>query len=248
MTRQALTGVAYFVGGVDLSNQSNRIDVETQVAQINCTTFGSGGAAEYIGGLETVTISGGGPLETGTAYDVEREAYDGKRLILPHTIGPSNSGSAVAAKAHITKALRTTQKFYGNIGDAQSWEVQAQGSSSLASGAFLVSPATAVSSTANGTAVQVGAIADGKVGYASIHVLAATGSPALDVIVASDDASNFLSGTTRFTFSQKTAAGQYEVLTLAGPVTDDWWRAGMTFGGTGSLTIVVAFGISLFAL
>ena len=72
---------------------------------------------------------------------------------------------------------------------------------------------------------------------------ATTSSPTLDVIIESDDNGSFSSATTRITHTQATAATS-EFLSVAGAVTDDYWRASWTFGGTGTITFAVIIGIA----
>ena len=86
--------------------------------------------------------------------------------------------------------------------------------------------------TANGTAYQVGAALATQTIYSAIHVTAASGTtPTLDVTVESDDAEGFPSAVTRLTHPQLTVRGS-NIQTLVGPVTDDWWRQVFTIGGT----------------
>lgn len=245
MAKQVWTGVAYFVGDANLTSQGNQLSFESMVEEKDVTTWGSGGAKEVIGGLESVAITGGGFVDYGSAWDADREFYDGKRLVVPHSIGPSNSGYAVAAPAYVVKALGTDIKLFTSIGEVLPWSLSASGSSQTGHGAFLYSPASAITGTGNGTAVQVGAVASGKSMLAALHVVATTGSPTLDVVVQSDDNSGMTSATDRITFTQATAKGS-QFKSVAGAITDDYWRVKLTFGGTGSITVAVAVGVSLF--
>jgi hypothetical protein len=82
--------------------------------------------------------------------------------------------------------------------------------------------------------------------YGVLHVLAVSGTnPTLDVVIQSDDAEGFASGTTRGTFTQKTAVGSQFLTPVAGPVTDTHWRCTWTIGGTNtpSFTIALVVGI-----
>lgn len=245
MTKEIWRSSAYFVGAVDLTSQTSRLDFEAMVEEKDITTFGSGGAKEVIGGLESAHLSGGGYVDFGHAYDIDREAYTNRRAILPHTVGPSNSGSAVAATAYVVKSLSTSIKLLTTVGEVLPWEVSASGSSQSGKGAFLVSPATAVTTTTNGTAVQVGAVTSGKRMLATLHVLARSGTATLDAVVQSDDNSGMTTPTAQITFTQMNATGA-QFASVAGPITDSYWRAALTVGGTGSLTVVLAVGVSLF--
>ena len=88
-------------------------------------------------------------------------------------------------------------------------------------------------------------MAAGKYLYAILHVLAVEGTnPTLDLIVQSDDASGFASAVSRITFTQKTAIGA-QFASLVGPITDTYFRASYTIGGTNTpkFTIALAVGI-----
>lgn len=248
MSRQALTDCAYFVGSMELTGQSNRVSYDAMVDELDCTTFGSGGHREYVGGLESVSISGGGFIDLGNVYDVEQYHFDNRRELVPHTIGVSNAGSAVAAKAYVANSLDTTIKATTETGQLFGWELSATGSAKSGHGKFLWSPSTAVTSTADGTAVEIGAVPSGKFALATLHVLARSGSASLTATIESDADADFDgSETTRVSFDSVSAVG-YQFKTVAGPITDTHWRAALTVSGTGSLTIAIAVGISLFAV
>lgn len=246
MAREALTGAAYFVGGVDLTGQTNRIDLDFMVAELDGTCFGDGGNKTVFGGIESATVNGGGFVDFGSVADVERESYDNGRLLLPHTVGSSNSGAAVGAKAYVVKSLGTSVKLYGQVGELVPWEASAAGSSKTGHGKFLAVPSTTISATGNGTAVQIAAVPTGKYALATLHVISRTGTATLDAVVQSDVDANFDgSETTRITFSQASAVGS-QFGSVAGPITDTYWRARFTVGGAGTLTVAIALGISVF--
>ena len=58
----------------------------------------------------------------------------------------------------------------------------------------------------------------------------------------SDDNSGFTSATNRITFTQATGVTS-ELLSVAGAITDDYWRLSYTIVG-GSFTFAVALGIA----
>ena len=239
---------AYHVGSIELTGQSNRLSLDAEVAELEGTTFGDSGNKTVFGGIESASITGGGFVDLGSVYDAEQFRRTRTRELLPHTIGPSNSGSAVGATAYVVKALATSLRATNQVGELVQWELNASGSSRTGYGAYLWSPATSVTTTADGTAVLVGAVASGKAGLATLHVLERTGTATLDVVIESDATDAFSgSETSRITFAQASAVGS-QFKSVDGPITDTYWRAALTVGGSGSLTIVVGFGISLFAV
>lgn len=119
------------------------------------------------------------------------------------------------------------------IGDRVEFSVSARCAGRPVRGTIMHSANATRAATGNGTARQLGAVTAAQKLYACIQVISATGTnPTLDVVIASDNAEGFPSGTTRATFTQKTAAGQYEWVEVDGAITDDWWRVQATLGGT----------------
>lgn len=102
----------------------------------------------------------------------------------------------------------------------------------------------AVTASAAGTGAQLGALSATQEMHAALHVFNADGtSPTLDADIESDDNSGFSSAVVRGSFAQKTDIGS-EYLTIAGAITDDWWRINFTLGGTSpSFGFAVSLGI-----
>jgi hypothetical protein len=133
----------------------------------------------------------------------------------------------------------------GDVGQLAKFSAQFKGNGLfIGDGTILQSPDAAETATTDGTALQLGALASGETLYAVLHVLSASAADTLDVIVESDSAEAFdQSPETQITFTQATAITS-QWLSVAGPVTDDWWRVGITIGGTDpSFRFVVAAGI-----
>jgi hypothetical protein len=95
-------------------------------------------------------------------------------------------------------------------------------------------------SSSTGTGRQLGAVAAGKSMYAALHVISASGTnPTLDVILQSDDNASFTSATSRITFTQATGRTS-QLSSVAGAITDDYWRVSYTIGGTNTPTFAFA--------
>lgn len=250
--KQTWLSAAYFVGPADLTGQWNRGELESTVAELDVTTFASGGAKEVIGGLETVMFTGSGFWEAGGTGKIDDLIESDKRLLLPHTVGPSNSGAAVSATAYVCRALRTRVKYGTTVGEVLPWELSASGSGQLARGAFLLASTTTVDSDADGTAVQVGAVPAGNRMIGNLHVLSAAGTtPTLAVTVESDDTADFDgSETTRLTFTTATDSPStwYDTQRTDGSeITDMYWRVVLNVEGSGAeFTAVVAIGVNIF--
>ena len=113
---------------------------------------------------------------------------------------------------------------------------------------MLIHPdATARTSSGTGTAWQVGALSSSQRLYAGLHVISASGTtPTLAVKVQSDTV-GFGSATDRITFSTATdVANREQFSSVAGAITDDYWRVSYTIGGssTPTFSFMVCVGIA----
>jgi hypothetical protein len=94
-----------------------------------------------------------------------------------------------------------------------------------------IAHASGVSGVASGTAIQVGAVSATqtiKVFYGNLHDPAPTITTA-DAILESAGSEDFLTTpVTEVTFTQVTSTASYQVATVAGAVTNDWWRLRVT--------------------
>ena len=130
------------------------------------------------------------------------------------------------------------------IGERVNFTLSAQAASQVARGTIMHDGDTARSTTANGTARQLGAVSATQRVFACIQCLSASAGDTLDVLITSDALEAFGSPTTRFTFTQITTTGAYQWMELAGPITDDWWRVQWTVGGAAiSMNFVVFLAI-----
>ena len=163
---------------------------------------------------------------------------------VPVTVGLEGATVDTKAMLFLTRLLQ--YRTPGVVGTLLPFDIAASGQGTPGVFGYLMGLGSKTS-TANGTAIQLGTLDTGETMYAALHVISASGtSPTLDVVIASDNDSGFASGVTRITFAQKVAAGS-EWKSLAGPIaTDDWWRATWTIGGTDTPTfdVVIAVGIA----
>lgn len=146
--------------------------------------------------------------------------------------------------------MLTTQgqyQFGGQVGDLNRFSVNLAASGGAKSVRGQIAENANLASTGDGTALNLGAVSASQKLYAGLHVLSAAGSsPTLDVIIESDSQSDFLgSPSTRITFAEASAIGSEWATPVAGAITDTWWRASWTIGGTSSpnFDAVVVIGI-----
>lgn len=130
------------------------------------------------------------------------------------------------------KSLETAYSLLGAHGEIAPFSASAAGQSRAFRGTQLHASDTARTATGTGTAYNLGAVSSTQRLYATLHVVAASGtSPTLDVTIESDDAEGFPSAVTRLTFTQATAR-THQFTSVAGPITDTWFRVKHTIGGT----------------
>lgn len=115
---------------------------------------------------------------------------------------------------------------------------------------------TAIANTVTGSARNAGAIGATKEGVAIARMLSAPGGAGSNdciITIESDNAEGFPSASTRATFTTldqtSSPTDTPEVKTIAGAVTDDWWRSVVTISGAGSRTfdLLIVFGIRFVA-
>lgn len=237
MTIHVLRDVDVIADGYRLRGIMNSVAL-ADIAELQEATVYADTARRRIAGLRSASIDMEGYFDA----TLDKELFDRIGVAnVPITVAPD--GNAEGARAFFFRAIAGEYSHGGGVGEVNPFSLNAQGSdgSRLVRGTIMHNATR--TTTANGTAQQIGAIAAGQRMYAALHVLAASASDTLDVVIASDDNSGFTSGANRITFSQATAIGS-QWLTLAGPITDNWWRVQWTIGGVGpSFEFIVVLGI-----
>jgi hypothetical protein len=245
MAKFVLTDARLWTGGADLATATNKIDLQAAYKDEDVTTFGSNGWSESVAGLASTTINGDGFWEANDPTKVDDAAWLALGGVGAWTICPSGAG-AQGTLAYFTSAMESSYHLGGDVGKVAPWSAKAVGTWPLVRGQIAHPPGTARTATGTGTGVNLGAIPAGKSLYASLHVLSVSGTatPSITVAVESDTTSAFSLPTTRLTFAGATAVGG-QILRVAGPFTDTWWRPKWTIAGTSpSFLFVVAFGIA----
>jgi hypothetical protein len=248
VSKGTLKNVRIFSGGADLTGQSNKIEIAAEIEEKDVTNFASVDAngevwKEVTGGIASAKVSAAGQWEAGDTSKVDDDVWAALGGIGALTTFPVDAN--VGSVAWIVNAMRGNYQLLGAVGDVAPWSLSASSSWPAARGVSLHPPGTARTATGNGTGVQQGAITAGRYGYASLHVLsvAGTSTPTITVKIQSDDNSGFTTATDQITFTAATVIGG-QIARVAGPITDDYWRAVWTISGSSpSFLFVVGFGI-----
>jgi hypothetical protein len=244
VAKTVLTNVRCFAVGVDLTGNSNKIELSSEVEAKETTNYNSSGYKEVVGGLASAEISGEGQWEAGDETKVDDASWAQLGGVGPWSISANNS-AAVGDLAYFTQALRADYKLGDEVGEVAPWTSTAKSSWPLVRGQFAHPPGTARTASGTGTGLELGAVAAKKRLYASLHVLSVAGTtPSITARVESDDNSGFTSATTRLTFTAATAVGGQILRSDGTAITDTWWRVAWTISGTSpSFLFAAALGI-----
>lgn len=250
MAKFILRNVRLFAGGADLTSVNNSVELASEVEEKETTNFGDYDSAtdktwkSVQGGLASTSLSGKGQWEAGDAGKVDDAMWAGMGLVDAWTACPHTA--ADGALAWVLKAMQSSYKLGDEVGEVAPWEAEAMGSAPLARGVVAHPPGTARIADGTGTAYELGAVTAAQSLYANLHVLsvAGTSTPTITVRVESDDTSGFTSATTRLTFAAATARDG-QALSVAGAITDTWWRAAWTITGSSpSFLALVSLGVA----
>lgn len=244
MTVQMISDFSVLVGGIQVAGKAKNVTASVDVATLDTTPISTTGWVECIGGKRSSAL-GFDFMNDYAPADINDTLYS---YLGTATIPKSVCvGSADGSLAYLVRGLpHHYETLQGQPGDLAMGRYDFAGSGRMVRGIVLHPPGTARTSSASGAARQQGAIGATQTGYAALHVLsvAGTATPTVTVKVQSDDNSGFSSATDRITFTGATAVG-YQWGTVAGAVTDDYWRVVWTISGTNpSFLFAVTFGIT----
>jgi hypothetical protein len=242
MATQVLTDVKLYTGEYDLSGDMSAIALNYTAELVDDTVFGDD-TRSRAGGLKNVSLSAEGFWNGGTGA-VDDVLFDNIGVAdVPVTVVPG--GETLANPCYLFRAIHGNYTPGASIGEMLRFSVSAEGSGGV--GVVRGNLLHVGSETATGAEdkQELGAVLATQSIYASLHVLTVSGTnPTLDVLLESDADGSAGGETTRITFTQATAATS-EWKSLAGAVTDTYWRASWTIGGTDTPTFefIVSVGI-----
>lgn len=244
MAASVLTDCRLYVGSNDLSGDVNSLAVEVGADLLDATTFGHGTRINRAG-IRSVVASAEGlwDADGADAPDTVLHTMVGLQDV-PVTICPTNG--ADGERAFLFRAVNGEYGPSAGYGELLGFSVSLEGSDGapLVRG-LVLRAAGLVGVSGVGTGRNLGAVGATQRLYGALHVLSGSGTtPTLDVRVESAPLADFVGATTRLTFAQATGATS-DWRSLAGPVSDPWYRVSYTIGGTApSFSFVVAVGIA----
>jgi len=230
---EVITNAKVYLGGYNLSGDENQVSLAMSTDLVDDTAMGSEFRSRVCG-LRGMTLDLNGFFQVDDDdYQVD-DVLNSKFGVADEICTVCPTTGAEGEPAFAFKGIAGQYSPGAALGELLKFSAQLQSSNALPiiRGTVLVNGTK--STTANGTAFNLGAVGAGQYLYAVMHVVAPTGTlPTLDMLVQSDAAEGFDTPATKITFSQvTTSAGAQWATRVAGPITDAWWRASWTIGGT----------------
>lgn len=232
-----VSGRKFWMGKYEFSNVAQSAGIDYGADAPEATTLADSTHIMHAGGLKTFGFAAEGFWDENADNVIFNDIA---ASAIPLTIAAETG--AVGEVAYFINLLQGEYSIGAEVGEMFPFSCAGRAAGNLVRGT--INAQNTYSASANGASQQLGAVGTGQTIYSAVHVVTASGtSPTLDIVIESDDNSGFTTATTRMTHTQFTAAGS-ELLTLAGPITDDYWRASLTIGGTTpSFALVVTLGI-----
>jgi hypothetical protein len=246
MARVHAKSVTHLVDEFNFSGVSNAAVIDMVEEPGDVTAFADA-ADTFVEGKVKFTFAINGMFSTASPN------YDGEMFTdltsTQRRVGIIPGGSTVGNVSYEGRTNVTDQPRIAETAAAVALNVSWVGDQAVARGALIYID-SAVSSTTNGTKVQVGASGADETIVSVLRLLSAPGGSGNNdcVVTIESDANSGAGGeTTRLTHTtiNQSSVALFEVQEAAGAVTDTWWRAVVTISGAGSRTfdLLITFGI-----
>jgi len=232
MAKFVLANVRLFAAAADLTTVNNQIALTAEAESKDTTAFAPTGGVwhEELSGIRSTQITGAGQWEATDLSKIDDAAWANfANAAVPISVCPATA--ADGALAWVSQYNETNYQLGGAVGDVAPWSLTGKGTWPLARGQVLANP-TARTATGTGTALQLGAVSATQKLYVAAHFFSVAGTtPSCTIAIQSDNAVGFPSPATVTTLTAQTAIGS-QIVRVAGPITDDWYRVSFTISGT----------------
>lgn len=246
MSTFVLTDVGTWVGGYNLTCDTNSATLSVEVDDQETTTFCTNGWRSKVGGMREISCDLEGLWQAGDSQvDPEVFATLGDRNA-PVTMSPTVS--TAGSPAFMFLGGKFSYEMLGDLGDVTPFSVSmmgTEGAPGLLRGQVAVTKQDVSATGAVGSGLtdlsatdQVGS---GQYLYATFHVFSAGTTITAKLQSATD--SGFTSPTDRATIGPLTSAGGTWMTRVAGPITDTYYRFNIT-AITGTFNIGAAIAIA----
>jgi hypothetical protein len=235
--------ISYLVGDIEVACNAKSVVFDASCTELDTTALCTTGWRTYIAGLHQASFSVSAMADMADlGLDATLAGYFATADV-PQSL---SIGSADGSVTYFTRGMISSfVPVEGAVGDLAMTSISGKSSTGpLVRGVRAHPTDVARSATGNGTAYQLGALSASQTLYASLHVLARTGTASMTLKVQSDDNGAFSSATDRITSFTAATGRTYQWGSVAGAVTDDYWRCVYTITGTGTITFGVSLGIA----
>lgn len=239
MAVTVLTSLVGALAGVRISDYATSVELGVDVDVVDTTTFGSGAFSASSAGIRTGVVNINGLNDIDGIESTLAPLFGGSHVVTVAPVGDT-AGSIAGLHYGVVGAWRAFSLSVGQASSIQIPIANVSGGRPL-EGLVTQSTSSAVTSTATTTAVNCGAAASGA--WASLHVLAVSGT--LPTITAQLQSSTTAGGSYAArgsaSASRSTIGGDW---ITGATTTDTWWRLSLTVGGTNpSFTVLAAIGV-----
>ena len=240
MAKQVITDALIAAHGYDLSNTSNSVALEYGADAVADTCFGAG-TRTAAGGLKTVSMGAEGYWQS--APDAS----------LFSRVGVAGGVVTVAARgdtgdpAYSFAAMVGEYAPEGSVGEMFGFTVSAAAQDQLFRGTVLAEGLASGGGTGSwgSSWLQLGSVSASQRAHIAVHVLSITGGGSVSAFAQSGpgNAPAPVDRTTQHAFGSIPAPGS-AYASVAGPITDSWWRLLLTFeGGATAASVLAVIGI-----
>lgn len=238
----ALTDAFCYSAGYDFTTDTNSATLTTDVAQLDKTTFGSGGWTEVTSGLKTSNLAWSGFWQVDGVSDqaVDNQAFSALGTSQVYTFGPVETEGQ---PAYLLNAMKSQYALGGQVGELMPFSLAANGSGSYGTvrGQLAKARGSVSATGALGSAVNLGALSASQRLYAAFHIFSA--GTTITVEVQSDSASNFPTPGTQATLGPLTTSGGTWMTPVTVAGSETWFRFNVT-AITGTFIVAGAIGIA----
>lgn len=235
-----------YVGGLNLSGDSNSLNLQNGAEMLDDTTFrevSQGTTRSFRPGFKTIELGGN------IFYNPDNDEIQFSQIgIVNQVVSLAPIGEVEGDRTFFFRGVRGTYNpMSGELGTIIQAQLHARASRSPLVRAQLMTRGTKTV-TANSTGINMGSAA-GKMIYSALHVVSPLtpggGGEQIVGTIESDDNSGFTTATVRLTHATMTQDGSdWQELLVGAGITDNWWRARWTISGTSpSFGIYWSFGI-----
>ena len=235
--------ISYLAGDLEIACNAKTAVFNAECTALDSTGLCSTGWTALEAGLATAMFD-----ITGMA-DMAALGFDAttwSQFATKDVVHSMSIGSADGSPTYFMRGMSTSYTpIDGQVGDLAGMRLAGRTSTGkMVRGVRAHPTSVARSATGNGAGYQLGALSAAQSMFAALNVLDRTGTASMTLKVQSDDNSGFTTPTDRISSFTAAAARDYQWGSVAGAVTDTYWRVVYTITGSGTITFGASLGIA----